>query len=99
MHAQYPVIDNSCSRKLVECETELLPNLDIVSTFNFIVETVHSVDLLTFVIASEHKEIFWEFDFIAHHETNCFDTLLSSVDVITNKQEFLFGTWPSSNFK
>lgn len=41
------------------------------------------------MVASQKVEVLWEFDFVCEKKGDGLDTLLTSVDVVTNKQELL----------
>ena len=51
------------------------------------------------MISSEHEEILRELNFVSHHETHSFDTLLTSIDVIAYEENLSVFTWPSCDFK
>jgi hypothetical protein len=67
MHTQNSVINDCCRWKHVEACAELLPNFDSVSSFALIVEPIHSIDRLAFMVTSEQEEIIWVFDFVCQH--------------------------------
>lgn len=53
MHAENFLIDESSNRKAVEDVTEDLPESDGIPPLAFIVKAINSIDLCTFVIASQ----------------------------------------------
>ena len=65
MHAENLLIDESSDGKAVEYVREYTPESDRVASLAFIVETVDTIDLGTFVIASEQEEILRVLDFVA----------------------------------
>ena len=65
MHAENLLIDESSDGKAVENVREYAPESDRVASLAFIVETVDTIDLGTFVIASEQEEILRVLDFVA----------------------------------
>ena len=38
------------------------------------------------MVASEHKEIFWIFNFVCKHEADGFDGLFSAVDIVAEEE-------------
>lgn len=38
------------------------------------------------MVSSKHKEVLWVFNFISQHETDRFDGLFSTIDVITEEK-------------
>jgi hypothetical protein len=59
VHAQDLFIYNSSDWQAVEAISESLPELDIISSFAFIVEAVDSIDGGTLVISSQDEEVLW----------------------------------------
>lgn len=53
MHAQNTIIYDSCNWQNIEASSEFSPNSHVVSSFALIVKAIHSVDGLTFVVASQ----------------------------------------------
>ena len=51
------------------------------------------------MVASQKEEIIREFNFVCKEQTNGFDTLLSTIDVISNEKELLVATRVPSYFK
>jgi len=92
VHTENLVVDNSAYRDDVEAKSKLLPYLDIVPSFALIVEPIHSVDWLALVVSSQHEEVLWIFYFVSQQKADGFDTLLSSVDVVSNEKEFVILT-------
>jgi len=65
VHAENLLVDQSCHWQAVKNVTKHFPEPNGVSAFTFVIETVNSVDLSTFVISAEKEEIFWVFDLVA----------------------------------
>ncbi len=76
---------------LVGNDILVLPSPLRFSTLTFIVKAVDSVDAGTFVISSEQEEILWIFDLVGKQQTDSFQRLFSSVDVISQKQVVTLG--------
>lgn len=86
MHAQYLIVNKSCHREAVETIGEYLPELDIVSPFTLIVESINAVHRCTFVVASQEEEVLWVLDFVREEKANCFQALLSAINIISQEQ-------------
>ena len=86
MNAEDLVVDDCGYWEAIEALNELLPQLQSISSFALVVEPINSVDGAAFVIASQKEEIFWILDFIRKHETNDFEVLLATIDIVTQKQ-------------
>jgi hypothetical protein len=52
MHCEYLLVDDCCNGQAVEAIGEGLPQLDVVSPFAFVVESVNSVDGGTLMIST-----------------------------------------------
>ena len=86
MDAKNLVIDNCSNWKAIKALNELLPEFKGVSSFAFVVKSIDSVDGAALVVTSQKKKVFWIFDFVREHKANNLKILLSSVDVVTQKQ-------------
>jgi hypothetical protein len=86
MHAEYFLVNNGCNRKTVKTISERLPQLDVVATLAFIVETIYSVNRGTLVIASKQEEVLWVLALVGKQQTNRFKRLFASVNVIAEEQ-------------
>ena len=58
MDTEYFIIDDSSHREAVEALNKLFPQLQRVSTFALIVETVNSIDGTTLVISAQKEKVF-----------------------------------------
>ena len=54
-----------------------------------VVESVHSVDALTLVVASQQINVLREFDLVGQQQRDRLNGLLAAVDVITDEQKLL----------
>lgn len=61
-----------------------LPKFKIA--FTFLIESVNSCDGGRLVVASQNKDLVGIFDLIRIKETNRFDTLSSSIDIIPQEE-------------
>lgn len=90
MHAENFLVNKSCNWKTVEHVGENFPEFDSVSSLALIVEPINAVDLGALVITSKQEEVLGILDFVAQKKTDCFNALLSSVDVVTQEQVVSF---------
>ena len=51
------------------------------------------------MVSSQHEEVLWIFYFVSQQKADGFDTLLSSVDVVSNEKEFVILTRVSCHVK
>ena len=49
----------------------------------FVVEAIDSINARTLVVASQHEEVFWIFDFVCEEKTYRLERLFASVDVVS----------------
>lgn len=42
-----------------------------------------SCDVCTFVVSTEKEKVFWPADFEGEEETYCFETLTTSIDIVS----------------
>jgi hypothetical protein len=66
----------------IESIHKCLPNLDIAPPLAFIIKSIHSCDIRTFVIASQQEKVLGILDFVAHQKENRLQRMLSSIHVI-----------------
>lgn len=99
MHTENLVVDNSAYRDDVEAKSKLFPYLDVVPSLALIVEPIHSINGLALVVSSKHEEVIWVFNFVSQQKADCFDTLLSSVNVVSNEKEFVVLAWVSRHIE
>ena len=86
VHAQNLVIDDCSHWEAIKAISKSLPELDVISSLALVVESVDTVDGGALVVASEQEEVLWIFYFICQQQTNSFQRLLSSVDVVPQEQ-------------
>ena len=70
MHTKYLVLYDCRYWKPIETQGELLPNLEVILTFAFIVEAICSIDRATFVVASEQVELIRILYLISQQQTD-----------------------------
>ena len=82
VHCKDLLIDDGCNGQAVETVGECFPQLDVVSSFAFVVEAVNSVDRCTFVIASQNEEVFGVFDLVCKQQAYRLKGLLASIHIV-----------------
>jgi len=95
MHAENFLVDEGGNGEAIEDVAKDAPESDRVPAFALVVETVDSIDLCTFVIASQKEEVLGILDFVAEKKANGLDGLLSTVNVVTKEKIVRFG-WEAS---
>ena len=91
MHAENFLVDQRRDRQAIEDVAKDAPESNGVSTFALIVETIDSVDLGTFVISSEKEEVLRVLNLVAQKKADCFDRLLSTINIVTEEEVVGFG--------
>jgi hypothetical protein len=64
MHSKNLLIDDGGDGKTVETIGEGFPQLDVISSFTFIVESVYTVDGGAFVVSAQNEKVFGIFDLV-----------------------------------
>ena len=95
MHAENFLVDEGGDGEAIEDVAKDAPESDRVPAFALVVETVDSIDLCTFVIASQKEEVLGILDFVAEKKAHGFDGLFSTVNVVTKEEVVRFG-WEAS---
>lgn len=85
MAAENLLINDSSYWQAIEAVRECLPQLDIVSAFALVVETINAIYASTFVIASEKEEVLRILDFISEQKANGLKGLLAAIHVISQE--------------
>lgn len=98
MHRENFLVDDCCNRQAVEAISERLPQLDVISSLAFIVESIYAVNRCTLVISAQDEEILWILDLVREEQANGLKRLFASVDVVPKEEVIRFG-WESSVFK
>ena len=83
MHAENSSTNQSTERHPVEGVLKSVPEAHaLVATVAFFEESIDTVDSRTFMITTEHKEVFRILDFVAEHQADCFNVLTPTVDIV-----------------
>jgi hypothetical protein len=83
VHGEDLLVDDSGDRQAVEAVGESLPQLDVVSSFALVVETVDAVDRGALVVATEDEEVLGVLDLVREQEAYGLEGLLAAVDIVT----------------
>jgi len=86
MNAEYLRRHYSCDGEAVEYIDEGLPRLDITPSLAFVVKAIYSRNIGTLMIAPKQEEVLRILDLVAQQEKDGFQTLLSSIDVVSEEQ-------------
>ena len=78
---------------------DLRPILAIKSSSALLIEAIHSINLLTLMISPQHEKVVWMLDFECQHQAYGFKALLSSINVVTNKEVLVSVAWKSNDVK
>ena len=90
MHGENLFVNDGCNGQAVEAVGKGLPQLDIVSSFALIVETIDTVDRGTLVVATQDEEILWILDLVGKEQANGLEGLLATINVVTEKEVVSF---------
>lgn len=90
MHGEDFFVNYSSDWQTIEAVSERLPQLDVVSPFTFIVETVDTVDRRALMVPAEDEEVFWIFDFVCQKETDRLERLFTSIYVVSKEEVVSF---------
>jgi len=82
MHGEDLLVDYGGNRQAVKTIGKSFPQLDIIPTFAFVVESIDSVDGSTFMIASQNEKILGVLNLVGKEEADSLEGLLATIDVI-----------------
>ena len=96
VHAQNFIVDEGGNWQHVESINEFFPKTNIISLLAFIVKAINFCDGFTLVVASEQEDTLRVLDFVGQKQTNGFNAVFTSVNVVA--QEKIVREWrvPSS---
>lgn len=86
MHSKDLLVNDGSNWQAVEAVRESLPELDVVSSFAFIVEAVDPVDGRAFVVSSKDEEIFRVLDLVRQKQADCLQGLFASIHVVAEEK-------------
>jgi hypothetical protein len=82
VHSEDLLVDDSGNGQAVEAVGEGLPELDVISPFALVVESVNAVDRGALVVATEDEEILGVLDLVGKQEADGLERLLATIDVV-----------------
>lgn len=85
MDAKYSFPDNCCNGHGIKAIAETLPDSDTGPPFAFVVKAIDFVEFRAFVVAPNHKNKLWAFNFVSEQQADAFEGLLAPVDIIPQK--------------
>ena len=83
MHREDLLVDDSGDGQAVEAIREGLPQLDVVTTFALVVESIDTVDGRALVVAPENEEVLGILDLVGQQKADGLERLLATVYIIT----------------
>ena len=86
MHTNDLVVNDGSTGEAVEGVAELLPHLDGKAATAFIVKAINAVNAGTLVVSTQEKKVLGILDFVSKEKTDDFERLLSTIDIITQKE-------------
>jgi hypothetical protein len=82
VHGEDLLINDGGDGQAVEAISERFPEFDIISALALIVETIDTVNRGTLMVTAEDEEVLRVLDLVREKQTNGFERLLSSVDIV-----------------
>ena len=80
------LVDDAGDGEAVEGVGEGLPELDVVAALALVEEAIDTVDGGALVVTAEDEEVFGELDLEGEDEADAFETLLTTIDVVTEEE-------------
>lgn len=65
MHAKDPVVNDRGNGKHVEAQSKVFPDSHAIPPLALVIEAVHSVYRLAFVVSTQKEEVFWELNLVS----------------------------------
>ena len=86
MNAEDLVVNYGSDWEAVEAMDELFPELQRISSFALIIESVNPVDGPALVVSSQQEKVLWVFDFISQEQADHLEVLLTPIHVVAQEQ-------------
>ena len=86
MHTKYLFINECSHRQTVEAVGEYLPKPNIKPPFTFIIKAINPIDLCIFMVSPQEVKVVRISYFVSQKQTYCFQTLLSTIYIISKKE-------------
>jgi hypothetical protein len=86
VHGENLLVDNGSNRQAIEAVRKCLPELDVVTTLAFVVETVDTVDRRALVVAAQDEEVLGVLDLVCEEQADGLQGLLAAIYIITEEE-------------
>ena len=86
VHAKDLLVNDSGDGKAVKAISESLPKLNVVSSLTLIIEAVYAVNRGTLVVSAQQEKVLRVLDLVREQEADGFQTLLATVDIVTEEE-------------
>lgn len=86
MNAEDLVVDDGSDWEAVEAMDELFPELERISSFALIVESVNPVDGPALVVSPQQEKVLRVFDFVRQEQADHLEVLLTSIHIVSQEQ-------------
>lgn len=86
MHAKDFFVNNSSNGETIETVCECFPQLNVVPSLALVIKSIDSIDGSTLVISSQEEKVLWVFNLVSQEKAYSFETLLSSVDIVSQEE-------------
>lgn len=83
VHGEDLLVDDGGDGQAVEAVGERLPQLDVVSSFALVVESVDAVDGGALVVTAQDEEVLGVLDLVREEKAYGLERLLATVDIVT----------------
>lgn len=86
MHREDLLVDDGSDWQAVEAVCECLPQLDVVPSLAFVVESIDSIDRCALVVSAQDEEVLGVFDLVRKQQADGLQALLASINVIAQEE-------------
>ena len=86
VNAEDLVVDDGSDWEAVEAMDELFPELQRISSFALIVESVNPVDGTALVVSSQQEKVLGVFNFVRKEQADHLEVLLTPIHVVSQEQ-------------
>mmetsp|Transcript_22412 Transcript_22412/g.50494 ORF Transcript_22412/g.50494 Transcript_22412/m.50494 type:complete len:211 (-) Transcript_22412:221-853(-) len=98
MYAKNLIINNRSNGETIENHIKCFPELQAVTALAFVIKPVDAIDRRAFMISSQHEKVLRVLDLVGEEQTNTFQSLRPSIDIVSKKQIVCF-RWESAIFE
>jgi hypothetical protein len=95
VHTKDLFIDNGSAGKTVEAVGKGLPELDTETSFALVIKSIDPIDGSALVISTQNEKVFGVLDLVRQEQANGFQTLLSAVHIVSQKDVIGLGREPT----